>query len=129
MDIFNVLKKMKILLIDDDEWIRDSMTLFFESEDCRIMVLETAEEGLKEIKAHSYDIILIDYKLPGINGLEFLEQIRAFYPKAVRILLSAYGDSEIIERAKNMGIQDFIEKPFTWEAIEKSLSRAINTYR
>ncbi len=122
MNLFSVLKKRKILLIDDDEWIRDSMALFFESEECRIKALETAEEGLEELKEHVYDIIIIDYKLPGMNGLEFLEQIQDFYPNAIRILISAYGNNEVVDRAKTIGIQGFIEKPFTCEIIEESLS-------
>jgi len=123
MDLFSVLKKRKILLIDDDEWIRDSMTLFFESEECRIKALETAEEGLEELKEHVYDIIIIDYKLPGINGLEFLERIQDLYPNAIRILISAYGNKKVVDKAKNIGIQDYIEKPFTSEIIEECLTR------
>ena len=123
MDLFSVLKKKKILLIDDDEWIRGSMTLFFESEECRIKALETAEEGLEELKEHVYDIIIIDYKLPGINGLEFLERIQDLYPNAIRILISAYGNKKVVDKAKNIGIQDYIEKPFTSEIIEECLTR------
>ena len=45
MDLFSKLKKMRILLIDDDEWIRDSLSLYFEGEGCHLLALETAEEG------------------------------------------------------------------------------------
>ncbi|UCE54427.1 MAG: response regulator transcription factor [Desulfobacterales bacterium] len=50
MDVFDKLRTMKILLIDDDEWIRDSLSIFFEAEGCQLMVFETAEEGLAEFK-------------------------------------------------------------------------------
>ena len=75
MNLFSEIKEMNILLIDDDEWIRDSMSLLFESEGCQLLALETAEEGIKELKRKSYDIIFIDYKLPGMNGLSFLKKI------------------------------------------------------
>lgn len=123
MDLFNILKTKKILLIDDDEWIRDSMTLFFEGEGCHIKALETAEEGLQELKNESYEIIIADYKLPGMNGLEFLKQIQERYPYIRRILISAYGNDEILYEANAVGVQDFIEKPFTSETIEESLSK------
>ena len=49
-DLFSHLKKMRILLIDDDEWVRDSLRLFFEAEGCSLLALETAEEGLAALK-------------------------------------------------------------------------------
>jgi len=64
MDLFNQLKSMEILLIDDDEWIRDSLCVFFESEGCHLTALETAEEGMEALKNHDYDILITDYRLP-----------------------------------------------------------------
>ena len=127
MDLFRELREIKILPIDDDEWIRDSMSLFFEGEGRRIKALETAEEGLKELKSEAYEIIVVDYKLPGMNGLDYFEQIQELYPYAIRLLISAHGNNEVVHKAKALGIHDFIEKPFTSETIEESLSRLIET--
>ena len=69
---------MKILLIDDDEWIRDSLRLFFEGEECHLKAIEKAEEGLKILKNENYDIIIVDYRLPDMDGLEFLKQIKEY---------------------------------------------------
>ena len=125
MDLFSKLKSMKILLIDDDEWIRDSMSIFFESEGCYLLALETAEEGIEELKKEVYDIIIVDYRLPGMDGLEFLRQIQESHPGAIKILITAYGSEEVVSEAMRIGIQDFIEKPFTTKTIEGSLSRLI----
>ena len=125
MNLFTKLKEMKILLIDDDEWIRDSLNLFFESEGCHITVLETAEEGMEELKERAYDIIIADYRLPGMDGLEFLKQIKESYPEAMKILITAYGSKELVSEAYRIGVRDFIEKPFTTNRIEESLSRLI----
>lgn len=125
MDLFNKLKNMKILLIDDDEWIRDSLTLFFESEGCHLKALETAEEGLTTLKNENYDIMIVDYRLPDINGLEFFKRIQESHPNAFKILITAYGSKELLSKAKEIGVHDFVEKPFTSETIESSLSRLI----
>jgi len=125
MDLFNKLKKMKLLLIDDDEWIRDSLSLFFEGEGCHLLAFETAEEALEALKHKTYDIIFIDYRLPGLDGLEFLRQIQSKHPDAAKILITAYGDNEVILEAKQLGVLDIINKPFTSEDIETSLSRLI----
>ena len=125
MDLFTRLKSMKILLIDDDEWIRDSLKLFFESEGCRLTALETAEEGMESLKSHNYEIILTDYRLPGMDGLEFLKKIQDTQPHAMKVLITAFRSEQVISEAARIGIQDFIDKPFTTKTIEESLSRLI----
>jgi len=125
MDLFAKLRDMKILLIDDDEWIRDSLSIFFEGEGCYLQALETAEEGVKALKNQDYDIIMIDYRLPGIDGLEFLRRIKGSHPNVMKILITAYGNKEIVSQAARLGIEDFIEKPFTSKTIEDSLARVI----
>ena len=128
MDLFTKLKSMEILLIDDDEWIRDSLSLFFESEGCHLTALETAEEGMKALRRCEYDIIVTDYRLPGMDGLEFLKQIRDTHPHAMKVLITAYRSEKVISEAVRQGIQDFIEKPFTTKTIEESLSRLIENH-
>jgi len=123
MDIFSTLQDMKILLIDDDEWIRDSLCLLFEAEGCELLALETAEEGLKALHHQNYDIIIIDYKLPGMDGLEFLKQIQISHPNAIRIMITAYINESLVSEGKKIGVQDFIAKPFTSETLQASLAR------
>ncbi len=125
MDLFNKLKNMRILLIDDDEWIRDSLSLFFEGEGCNLKALESAGEGLKMLKNENYDIIIVDYRLPDMDGLKFFKRIQESHPNAFKLLITAYGSKELLSKAREMGIHDFIEKPFTSETIESSLSRLI----
>lgn len=114
-----------MLLIDDDVWIRDSLRLFFEAEGCVLSALETAEEGIEALNEQCYDIIISDYRLPGMDGLAFLKQVKKMQPSAVKILITAYGNKEVVSEARKIGIEDFIEKPFTNKSIEESLFRLI----
>jgi len=125
MDPFDKLKKMKMLLIDDDEWIRDSLCIYFESRGCNLKVLETAEEGVEALKKQAYDIIITDYRLPGMDGLEFLRRIQDSHPQAMKILITAYRSEDVLSKAIRIGIHDFIDKPFTAKTIEDSLSRLL----
>ena len=125
MNLFSILRKMKILLIDDDQWIRDSLRIFFEAEGCQLQALETVEEGLFAIKEDTYDIIIVDYKLPGQDGIEFLKRIRTVNSDAIKILITAYKSKPVVSEAKQLDIQGFIEKPFTSETILESLSYLI----
>ena len=128
MNLFSKLKKMKILLIDDDEWIRDSLSLFFESKGCHLRALMTAEEGMGALKREDYDIIISDYRLPGMDGLKFFTRISGSHHDTIKILITAFGNEEVISEAKRIGIEDIIEKPFTTTNIEESLSQLIEKH-
>jgi DNA-binding NtrC family response regulator len=125
MDIFDRIKNMKILLVDDDEWIRDSLSLFFEAEGCNFLAFETAEEAIEAVKQQVYDIVISDYKLPGMDGLEFLRRVKEKRPKTFEVLITAYANCEILKEAKDIGVKDIIPKPFTSEDVETSLTRVI----
>jgi DNA-binding NtrC family response regulator len=125
MDLFSKIREMKILLIDDDEWIRDSLSIFFEAEGCHVLALETAEEGLSAIKDHTFDLIIVDYKLPGLDGLEFLKRIHNTQPGAIKVLITAYRDENVVSEAKKLKVHGFIEKPFTSDTIMASLAYTI----
>lgn len=126
MDLFSKIREMKILLIDDDEWIRDSLSIFFEAEGCCVLALETAEEGLSAIKDQDFDLIIVDYKLPGRDGIEFLKRVGHTQPNALKILITAYRNENVVSEAKKLKVQGFIEKPFTSDTFMASLTHLIN---
>ena len=125
MDIFSRIREMKILLIDDDEWIRDSLKIFFEAEGCDLLALETAEEGLAALEDQTVDLIIVDYKLPGLDGLEFLKRIHNTQPGAMKILITAYRNDNVVSEARKLKVQGFIEKPFTSDTFMASLAYLI----
>ena len=125
MNSFNQLKKLKTLLVDDDEFIRDSLKIAFATKGCAIRVAETAEEGLQAIKEEQFDIIISDYRLPGMNGLDFIKQAAVLQPDAIRFLITAYRDDHIISEASRIGVNEFIEKPFSVKVLVNLLALAL----
>ncbi|MEA2102040.1 MAG: response regulator [Thermodesulfobacteriota bacterium] len=122
MDFFGKLRGEKTLLINDDEWIRDSMSRIFEIEDCPLWIVETAEEALERIKHQAYDIIISDNRLSGIQGTEFFRRIQDTYPNACKILMIAYTNKEILSETIRIGINNLIEKPFNIHSLERAIS-------
>ena len=115
--------KTKILLIDDDHWIRDSLCMFFESEECHIRACQTAEEGLEALKHATYDVMIVDYHLPGMDGLEFFSRIREHSTEVIKVIITAYKTDTAISRAQEFGIHALIEKPFRADTIVTLLRR------
>jgi DNA-binding NtrC family response regulator len=122
MNPFNELKQVKTLLVDDDELIRDSLKIAFANKGCSMRVAETAEEGLQAIKEEQFDIIISDFRLPGMNGLDFLKLATRTHPQAVNILITAYRDEYLFTEAIRMGVTEFIDKPFSVKALAELLA-------
>ena len=116
---------MKMLVVDNDQWIRDSLSLYFENEGCHLVALETAEEAISAVNRDMFDILIVDYRLPGMDGLEFFNRIKASNPDGVKILITAYGTEDMVARAMEMGVQEVIHKPFSTDQIKRVLSRVI----
>ena len=122
---FSQLKKAKTLLVDDDELIRESLSMVFATKGCFIKTAETAEEGLKALEEEKFDIIISDLRLPGIDGLRFLRFAALIQPHPVRFLVTAYKDDHVLDEAERIGVNEFIEKPFSVDALAESLVRLI----
>ena len=126
MNYFNELKEIKTLLVDDDEFIRDSLSIAFSAKGCLLHTAESAEEGLKALKKEDYDLIISDLRLPGKDGFEFLRSVRKSKPNTLCVLITAYRDSHNISDASALGVDDFIEKPFSVSGLVKCLARLLN---
>ena len=125
MDEFSKMKGFRTLLIDDDELIRDSLRLAFSNKGCFLRATETAEEGLHALKEESFDVIISDLKLPGMDGLEFFKLARASCPNTINVLITAYGDKETVAQASEIGVHEFVEKPFMVKTLISALGRLL----
>lgn len=112
-----------ILLIEDDPWSRDSLSMFFRIVECRMQSAENAMEAIAAMSRNRFDLILCEYQLPGINGLTLLKMLGDIQPKAVKFLFTSYPVQKLVEEAVRSGIHEVIRKPFTMETLEESLMR------
>lgn len=121
--------KNSVLIIDDEPDMLKLLKRILESElDCIAQTASSAESALKILKKSSFDLILLDIKMPGMDGLTLLKQLKDKNPALTILMLTAYGDTETIVDAMKRGAYDFITKPFDHEAlvvrIEKALERS-----
>ncbi len=121
INTYQKLKYLKTLLIDDDRFVRNSMELAFTQKGYPLRVVKTAEEGLRALEQEAFDIIISDYRLPGMNGLEFFRQAISSNPNTITVLISAGGNHDAIATAYSIGINDYLPKPFTLDALWATL--------
>lgn len=116
---------MKILLLEDEVMLNESIQEFLESEGHSV---DTFFDGLKAfdtLKTKSYDLLILDINVPGIDGLTFLERLHEFKIHAPTIYISALVDIEDISRAYNLGCYDYLKKPFHLKELALRLDRII----
>jgi len=106
-----------ILIVDDEQSIRESLTGILQDEKFRTLLATTGEEALAILKSENPDLILLDIWMPGMDGLETLEQIREIYPEQMVVMMSGHGTIETAVKATKLGAYDFIEKPLSLEKV------------
>ena len=115
------LKHFKTLLIDDDPFIRHSMELAFAQKGYPLRTVHSAEEGLAVLEQQAFDIVICDFRLPGMNGLDFFRRVVSGNPGTIKILISAGGNHDDIASAYAVGVNDYLPKPFALDALWATL--------
>ncbi len=104
-----------ILVVDDEADIRKSLRGVLEDEGYKVFAAESGEACLDALKTRSFDVVLLDIWLPGIDGLETLEKIKQHEDPPEVIIISGHGTIETAVKATKLGAYDFLEKPLSLE--------------
>lgn len=117
--------KKKILVVDDEVMVRVVLRKILIKEGYKVLSARDGERAIKKIENEEFDLVLLDLKMPGIDGMETLEKIRKINKNIPVILISGYLTNEKVERATKLGISDYIEKPFNLHEVELKTRRAL----
>src|SRR5437763_3626438 len=120
------MPKSRILVIDDEAAIRDSLKMTLEYEGYEFVGAATGQEGLALAEREAPDLVLLDVKMPGMDGLEVLDRLRAMSETLPVVVISGHGTISTAVDATKKGAFDFIEKPFASERVLVSLRNALD---
>lgn len=118
-------KKMKILIVDDDPIVLDSCRLVLEAEGFDVFAVPSAKKALEAMKNDHFDLLLIDVKMPGYDGMYLMGKVRERWPKTPMVVMSGYPTSETIADGMKMGAAKFIAKPFTPDELLETARQVI----
>ncbi len=121
------MTKEVILIVDDEEGIRESLSGIFEDEGYEVITAASGEEALELTKEHMPDVLLLDVWLPGMDGIETLSKVKEIDADIPVIVISGHGNIEVAVKATKSGAYDFLEKPLSLEKVLIVTHRALET--
>ena len=104
--------KISILIVDDEDSVRDSLYNWFIEDGYRVECAEDARKALSLLESNEFDIILADIKMPGMDGLEMLKRIKSLHKDSVVIMMTAFATVDTAVQALKDGAFDYVTKPF-----------------
>ncbi len=117
----------RILVIDDDVAICRSIKRILEADGYKVATAETGEKGLKMVDQSSYDLLLLDLRLGGIDGLEVLKQVKEKNPDQLVIMITGFANVASAVEAMKRGAYDYIQKPFSTDELKLAMQKAVET--
>ncbi len=118
---------MKILLLEDDKLLGDAIGKYLESTGHMVSLFRNGTEALGNIRQNRYDLLILDISVPGLSGLELLENLHTLRIELPVIYISALVDIEDISRAYELGCHDYLKKPFHLKELCLRIDRLLQT--
>ena len=115
----------KILVVDDEEAVRDSLSGWFAEDGYQVESAGDAKEALKKLQNHQFDLAFLDIKLPGMDGMELHQRIKETDPNLTVVMITAYASVETAVQALKAGAFDYITKPFDPDKLSRLVHNAV----
>jgi CheY-like chemotaxis protein len=117
----------KLLVVDDDPVVGASFKRVLSGKGYLVVAAENGQEALDRLKAEKFDAVFTDLRMPGMDGLQVAEKVRAAQPWTPVVIVTGYGSPASEARARACGVSEFLNKPLSPEMIEDSAEKAVRT--
>jgi DNA-binding NtrC family response regulator len=120
------MKQKRVLVIDDERIVLDSVTKILKEEDLHVDVDQSGRHGLECALQKDYDIVLTDLRMPDIGGMRVLRDIKRSKPSVPVVMITGFGSVQSAVQAMKLGAAEYLEKPFTPEDLVKVIQKALH---
>ncbi len=119
----------KILVVDDELFVRELLMEFLSTQGYEVILADSGEKAVQLINSQPVDVVLLDLKMSGMDGIETLKQIKKNVPDAIAIIMTGYPTIESSIEALRHGACDYVIKPFKLNDLKSSIENAIREYK
>jgi DNA-binding NtrC family response regulator len=117
-------KDIKILIVDDEVAFANTLAQRLQLRGIKVGIAYDGEQALSKLKEEELDVVVLDLKMPGMDGMEVLQEIKKAYPNIQVIMLTGHGTDKDEEQAKKLGGFDFLNKPVDIDTLEQKIKAA-----
>jgi DNA-binding NtrC family response regulator len=128
-EVFTLAENVKIIVVDDEEGVRESFNMILKIKDYEVDTFEDGESAISSLKKDMYDVAFVDYKLPGMDGIEVLKKIKEIDTNVEVVIVTAYASESSHANAITLGALEYLRKPFLMEEIYELVERALRKRR
>jgi two-component system response regulator PilR (NtrC family) len=114
-----------VLVVDDEKSLRELLTIMLEKDGYDVTCSENGEKAIKQIEEREFDLVITDFKMRQVNGINVLEAVKKEHPKTPVVMMTAYASAEIAVEAMKKGAYDYISKPFNVEDFQLIVKNAM----
>lgn len=119
------MTQAKIMIIDDEKIVGDMAKMSLEAEGYAVETFLNAEAALVRLRDEEFDVVVTDYKMKGIDGMEVLREVRSLYPATQVIMITAFANLDAAIEALRRDVHDFFPKPVKIKQLKASIQRAL----
>jgi DNA-binding NtrC family response regulator len=119
------MTQSRIMIIDDEKIVGDMAKISLEADGYAVETFLNAEPALKRLKETAFDVVITDYKMKGIDGMEVLRTVRSLYPGTQVIMITAFANLDAAIEALRRDVHDFFPKPVKIKELKASIRRAL----
>ncbi len=119
---------IKILLVDDDKDFCEIVSDVLKEEGYTVKIANDGESAINKLENEKFILMILDYKLGDKNGLQVFEESKQINPSLITIMISAYGNTKVRARAKELGTYSFLDKPFNLNKLVTIVNKALVHY-
>jgi DNA-binding NtrC family response regulator len=120
------MSNYRIMVIDDEKIVCDMAKMSLDQEGYEVETFLNAEPALKRLAEQKFDIVVTDYKMKGIDGMEVLRTVRRLYPDTKVIMITAFANLDAAIEALRSDVHDFFPKPVKIKELKASIQRALD---
>jgi DNA-binding NtrC family response regulator len=122
-------KSVNILVVDDEEIVRDSLSSWLEEDGYHVEAVESGRKALERLPAKPWDLMLVDLKMPGMDGIQLMEEVRKTHPDMLVIIMTAYATVDTAVKAMKKGAYDYFVKPFNPDDISLTIRKIVDHHQ